>query len=388
VRVLLVIFSVLLAVVVLFFPYWILQLISLLYLFSLWGSFAYSLSCRNSLTAHHRDEVLRAHKFERCEIVVSLENRGILPIAYVTVIDSPGPLFSHAPGKFVTGMRPKEKKLLSYTVEAHSRGEYPAGPIELSGSDPLGFFPWKKSIGDFEKLVIYPEALRIRGTAKIGLPAGNLPSASKIYEDVTRFRSLREYVPGDDARRISWKASAKTGRLYSMEYLPALFSPVLILLNLNTDDFPLRFRSHWIERSITAAASMVMNAVYLKQEVGLIASASLKGGAAIPLARMSSAPGHATAILEMLACMEAARDPMDIAGLLATAEVEIPIGTRIEVITPRLTPLQQAILRDGRQKGWVVELYITGGESQKHDEVSREFPLFFVTDYGSELLHQ
>jgi uncharacterized protein (DUF58 family) len=389
VRIFLVVVSILLAFVLLFFPFRILQLISLLYLFVLWGSYIYTVLCRRFLVVHRRDAVLRSHRFEPLEIVFTLENRAIFPIAYVTLIDAPGPLFCREPGKFVVGMRAREKKLFSYVVEGRSRGEYSIGPLVITGADPLGFFPWRLKLRETSRLVIYPEILKINRPAKRGLPAGNLRTVSRIYEDVTRYRSIREYVPGDDARRICWKASAKTGRLHSMEYLPALFSPVLVLMNLSAEDFPLRFRSHWIERSVITAASVIMHAVTLRQEAGLLAAAALKGSSAAPLARLSAAPGHATAILEMLACIEATQDPADFTRLLSMGGIDIPVGTRLEVITPGLTADQQALLRDGARRGWIVEVFLLGGELLKRDQtLPKEFPAYTITEYGSELIVQ
>ena len=106
-----------------------------------------------------------------------------------------------------------------------------------------------------------------------GLPAGSIRVDNPVYEDVTRYRSLREYLPGDSLRRVNWKASAKTGQLFVMDYLPLLHAPVLILLNLNSGDYPIRHRYHRIERAATLAASLVVHFLSLRQEIGLIASA-------------------------------------------------------------------------------------------------------------------
>ncbi len=381
------IFSLFLVAVLLFLPYRILQFIALLYLFTVAASFAYSRITAGAIRVRRRDPVLRAHRFEPIEIVLSIENTRLLPLPYITAIDLRGPLFSKDSGKFVLRLRSRERKRLAYRIESQSRGEYPIGPVVVVGSDPLGLFPWSRRVSEKGRLIVYPEVLPISRRSARGLPAGSLPINSRIYEDVTRYRSLREYVPGDDARRISWKVSARTGRLHSMEYLPALFSPVLILLNMNAEEFPLRFRSHWVERSTVTAASLVMYFISLKQEVGLVSSGRLSRGEAAPMARMSSAPGHATAIMEILACMEPSSLSMDFTSLLAASGLDIPVGTRIEVITPRVTQEQGALLRESRRKGWQIELFLIGGELfEGRERLSREFPVFGVTDYGNELI--
>jgi uncharacterized protein (DUF58 family) len=340
-----------------------------------------------SLIVHRHDLLLRAHRFDPIRIVLTIENRSPLPVPGVSLIDTPGPLFSREPGKFVVRLRPWEKKRISYTIESQHRGEYEVGPAALLGSDPLGFFPWRRSCGEVERLIIYPEVLPLRLPLATGLPAGNVRSQDRLYEDLTRYRSLREYVPGDDARKINWKVSARMGSLHTMEYVPFLFAPVLILMNMNREDYPFRFRSLWVERAAVMAASLVMHFYSLGQEIGLIASASMKGGGALPVARISGAPGHAAVMLEMLARMDVSPEPGDFTQLLFASGVDIPVRTHIKVVTPSLTDVQRAFLRELRQKGNAVEIFLLGGNAPAPREVfTHEFPVFVVSEYGHELI--
>jgi uncharacterized protein (DUF58 family) len=316
-----------------------------------------------------------------------VENRSPLPVAGIGVIDTPGPLFSRQPGRFVFGLRPWERRRISYFIESQHRGEYSVGPAEVFGADPLGMFPWHKRQGARQRLIIYPEVLPLTGLLRSGLPAGTVTTKDHVYEDVTRYRSLREYVRGDDARRIHWKVSARMGSLVSMEYLPVLYAPVMILLNLNGEEYPMRFRSHWMERATVLAASLVMHFLALRQEIGLVASASLKGDDAPPVAPIAGTAGHAAAILEMLARIEAPRVPTDFTRLLHGAGVEMPARTHIEVITPSLTDEQHAFLFEERQKGYSIELFLLGGDERgQRDSFRKDFPVSLVTDYGAELL--
>jgi len=161
---------------------------------------------------------------------------------------------------------------------------------------------------------------------------------------------------------------------------------VLILMNMNSEDYPFRFRSLWVERAAVMAASLVMHFFSLGQEIGLISSASLKGGGS-PVARISGAPGHAAAILEMLARMDVSRAAGDFTRLLYASGVDIPVRTHIKVITPLLTDVQHGFLREVKQKGNAVELFLMGGDSLAPRELlTREFPLFVVSEYGNELI--
>jgi uncharacterized protein (DUF58 family) len=259
----------------------------------------------------------------------------------------------------------------------------------LRGSDPLGVFPWKKQPREAQKLIVYPEVAPVVLPVRSGLPAGSIRVESRVYEDVTRYRSLREYLPGDDFRRISWKVSARTGRLYSVDYLPTLYAPVLILLSLNREDYPARYRYHWVERAAVLAASLVVHFLALKQEVGFLACASFKNGGGIPAAEIRGTPGHGMTILEMLARMEVSAQNMDFSRLLADSGMDIPVQTRLQVISPRLTPSEWALLRGLKKRGCTVELYLIGAGNPRQSEIlNREFAVYAVSDYGNELFRR
>jgi len=379
--------ALLLVSVLLFVPSRILQFIAVLLLLLLGFSLLLSRLASRSVTVSRRDFLLRGHRFEPLEIVLFLENRSPLPVAALTLIDMPGPLFSRNPGRFVLGLRPWERRRLSYFVESQHRGEYFVGPVEVSGADPLGLFPWNRRQGGRQRLIIYPEVLPLSLAFRTGLPAGTVPIPDRVYEDVTRYRSLREYVPGDESRRINWKVSARMGSLVSTEYLPVLFSPVLILLNMNREDYPVRFRSHWMERATVLAASLVMHFLALRQEIGLVASASMKDDDGVPVAPMGGTPGHAAAILEILARVEPPRGPADFVRLLRAAGIALPARAHLEVITPSLTDEQHSFLFEEKQRGYSVDLFLVGGDEHGQRETLRkDFPVSVVADYGAELL--
>jgi uncharacterized protein (DUF58 family) len=323
-----------LLLVVLFFPLRVLQLIALLFVAVVALSYLYSLIISRYLTVSRRDRVLRTHRFDPMEIVLIVENRGPLPIHYLNILDEQNSFFASEPGQFLVKLRPGERRMLRYPIESQHRGLYSVGPALIQGSDPLGLFPFRKKTEQTQTLIVYPEVLPLSWRGTEGLPAGTIPVHNRVYEDVTRYRSLREYLPGDALRRINWKASAKTGQLFVTDYLPLLHTPVLVLLNLNSEDYPMRLRSHRMERAIVLAASLVVHFLALRQEVGLIASA------------------------------------------------------RLEVITPVFSERHRARLRQIREKGCTVEIFLLAEpKSGGGPDAGGEFPVFPVQDFGNELIH-
>jgi uncharacterized protein (DUF58 family) len=378
-----------LLVIVLFFSSQILQFLALLYLAVLALSFSYSRLASRYVVVWRKEMVSRVHRLEPMEITFVVENRSPLPIHSLSLVDMPNYFFASEPGKFLLHLGPWGKRALSYRLTSQNRGEYTIGPAVLRGSDPLGFFPWKKQYREVQTLIVYPEVSPISLPFRTGLPAGSIRVESRIYEDVTRYRSLREYLPGDDFRRICWKVSARTGRLYSMDYLPTLYAPVLILLNLNREDYPDRYRYHWVERAVVLAASLVIHFLALKQEVGFLACASFKNGSGIPAAEIRGSHGHGMTILEMLARINVSAQNMDFARLLSDSGLDIPVQTRLQVITPRLVPAEWALLRGLKKRGCTVELYlIDASNARQLESLYREFAVYTVSDYGRELFRR
>jgi uncharacterized protein (DUF58 family) len=378
-----------LLVVVLFFPLRVLQFITLLYIAVVGLSYLYSRIISRYVTVRRKDSVLRAHRFEPMEITLIVENRSPLPVAYLNVLDEQNYFFASEPGNFLISLRPGERRILTYPIESQGRGLYSVGPSLIQGSDPLGLFPFRKQAKERQTLIVYPEVLPLSLQTAEGLPAGTIRVENRVYEDVTRYRSLREYLPGDALRRVNWKASAKTGQLFVIDYLPLLHAPVLILLNLNSEDYPMRFRHHRIERAATLAASLVVHFLSLRQEIGLIASARLDREESVPAAEIRGSHEHATALLEMLAKMEAAPGSRDFTQALFAAGIEVPVRTRLEVITPTLSDLHRARLRQIKEKGCTVEIFLLGEQHRSYRQTyGREFRILSVQDFGNELIYQ
>jgi uncharacterized protein (DUF58 family) len=211
-------------------------------------------------------------------------------------------------------------------------------------------------------VIVYPAVFALTLEHRRGLPAGNLAVLNRLYEDVSRFRSLREYAPGDELRRINWKVSARLGRLHTTEYLPSLYFPVLVLLNLCSADYPLSMRHHLMERAIEVAASLVVYFAGLKQEVGLAAAGLMPGQQGFLSIPVRPGNSHGVRILEALALVRPSDEIVDFVSLLQghSAGLALRTGTRILAVTPTLSAERRSALRSLTRRGWQVEAFFVG----------------------------
>ena len=96
------------------------------------------------------------------------------------------------------------------------RGRYTFGPLWLRLSGPTRFLDAQESINDRASIRVLPEtyASPDRFLKEIGAEIRLLdkPVFARQHGDGTEFESLKEYRPGDDPRRIDWRATARMQR--------------------------------------------------------------------------------------------------------------------------------------------------------------------------------
>lgn len=113
------------------------------------------------------------------------------------------------------------------------RGSHPLGPMDLVLRDVFGMLHLRRRIEDGARIVGLPVAEEITTAA-----ARTSGIAHEQQQAVTTAPGIgeigpiaRPYVPGDDIRRIHWRASARTGALMTREDEPPAGRSALIVLD-------------------------------------------------------------------------------------------------------------------------------------------------------------
>jgi uncharacterized protein (DUF58 family) len=340
-----------------------------------------------SIVVSRTENVIRAKKRQPFTVEIKIRNRGIFPVHFCTAQDSFTGPFATDSRSFLVSLRARETKTLSYTANGHERGYYTFGPVTLSGTDASGFFTWEKRIEAPLQVIVYPSIFDLSFSPRFGLPGGNIKLENRLYEDVTHYRSIREYMAGDDLKRINWKVSARMGSLYSMEYQPSIYFPVLIVLNLTENDYPTRFKQHLAERAIETAASLVFFYVGLKQDVGFITTGQVGDSEELPVAPIKAGYGHAVGILETLARVGLSGQDSDFTRVIFKSGLSIQNGTKVMVVTPPLHGNQITSLLGVRKKGYELEVFLTATYLSKKEEIAVPgIKSHVVKETGSELV--
>src|SRR3989449_4549195 len=172
---------------------------------------------------------------------------------------------------------PSEELRLIFEFPSPPRANYEIGPLIARVRDPFGFYLTEKKLGP-ETLSVMPRPDRLRDTRlrprRVGPWPGVIPS--KILGLGTEFYSMRDYIPGDDPKRINWKASARHGELIVNETEAERVTDVMIVLDTDVTFYE-PSEAELFERGVRAAASVTSLLLKQGNRVGVILQGHERG---------------------------------------------------------------------------------------------------------------
>jgi hypothetical protein len=209
----------------------------------------------------------RVARGEPAEMTLTVRNTSRVRAANLVATDRcghdavPVPLLRLRPGKDTTAR---------YPVPTTRRGVVAVGPLRVTRGDPLGLVTLARTYGETASVWVHPRIHLLRA-----VPAGMARSLDgridKVPQGTITFDSLREYVVGDELRRVHWRSSAKVGELMVREQLDTAEPTIVVLLDDRAIAHP-EVRdgtADSFEAAFEAAASVVAAAVREDVPVGL-----------------------------------------------------------------------------------------------------------------------
>jgi uncharacterized protein (DUF58 family) len=165
-----------------------------------------------------------------------------------------------------------EEVLLEYTVAARLKGVYVLGPLVARSAGASGLeyeevvVPVRTSISvappleDVRRAKVQPRRARRW--------IGQIPS--RRIGLGTEFWGLREYVPGDETRRINWKASARFDRLIANEVEGERSGDAVIVLDARHESTVGPLPGSTTEAGVRAALALASQILEGRNRVGLV----------------------------------------------------------------------------------------------------------------------
>ena len=230
---------------------------------------------RPSLRIVRRLNPPRSFGGESINVTVKVTNESQREIDNLDLEDRiPEPLVVEAGTKVLAcSLRPGEQMEYWYGFSAPRRGRYALGPMAFRTTDLMGFWAYSADIPGTSTLTVLPKVeelgpLELRAR-RVGPWPGSVPS--RRIGIGTEFYELRLYSPGDELRRINWKASAKTARLVTNEFEGEQVTDVLVVLDCSEGALSGLFDFDAAEFQVTFTASLCSQLILQGNRIGLSA---------------------------------------------------------------------------------------------------------------------
>ncbi|RUL94551.1 DUF58 domain-containing protein [Verrucosispora sp. FIM060022] len=260
-----------------------------------------SAAWRPRLQVRRQADPDRVARGEPAAMTLTVRNMGRLRSASLLAADRCGDQVVPVP---VLRLRPGADTTVRYEVPTARRGVVPVGPLRVTRRDPLGLVVVARSYGDSVPVWVHPKIHPLRA-----VPTGAGRSLDGRVDSVPHgsitFDSLREYVVGDELRRVHWRTSARIGELMVRENVDTSLPRIVVLLDNRLAAHPQRVRlvAESFESACEAAASVVTAAVREDLPVTLLFVAAPDDLAGASTAADGPGDGGPTVPLDRLAAV-------------------------------------------------------------------------------------
>jgi uncharacterized protein (DUF58 family) len=166
-------------------------------------------------------------------------------------------------------LAPGEPRTVEVRLRCLRWGAYLLGTTHLRAHDPLRLLAWERRLDGAAQLIVYPEPRSLRALVEpfeTQVFAGN--QVSRQRGDGIEFADVRPFLPGDRARSINWRATARRGVPWVNERHPERNTDVVLFLDSFVDvrgEGP-----STLDRAVGAAASLASAYLSRRDRVGLV----------------------------------------------------------------------------------------------------------------------
>jgi uncharacterized protein (DUF58 family) len=192
-------------------------------------------------------------------------------------------------------------------VRCTRRGVYDVGPLVAVKGDPLGLTQRETIIAEPFQLLVHPriEVVSDRPLTRQFEDPPIRPPVSKPWPSGLEFYGMREYKPGDDLRRIVWRASARTGKIMVREAEQGITDKITIILDTDrgTHSRDGEGLSESFEAGVSAAASLAVRHLREGYEIKVETNAG-------PLTRSLRGAQQQLPLLDAFARVDMSREPL------------------------------------------------------------------------------
>ncbi len=177
--------------------------------------------------------------------------RSLFPMASERAADRS--ILRHA--AYFPVLLPGETRSVLVNQSFPSRGKYALAGFRLSTRFPFGFFRRGERVRAAGAVLVYPKVEEVSSYFHLlpflpgHLEGRHIGLGESLY-------ALRKYRDGESARRVDWKATAKTGELMAREYAREEESELCLILDNRIHPTPDADDGMQFEKAVSLAASL------------------------------------------------------------------------------------------------------------------------------------
>lgn len=168
-------------------------------------------------------------------VTLTLRNRSAVPLRAIVRDEPPLSFGLDSPAERALALPPGNRPVtFSYHVTPPAKGDFSFGDVWIQYPGRLGLVARQGKLTAGRAVKVYPnlretekyEALARRGRLQqMGI------RSAKLRGGGSEFESLREYVPGDEYKKIDWSATARRGKLITRQYEAERSQNIVLLLD-------------------------------------------------------------------------------------------------------------------------------------------------------------
>jgi uncharacterized protein (DUF58 family) len=324
---------------------------------------------RLAVTADRSDVPKRVREGQKVEVdVVLTAQRRVSAVVFEEEIDEHLGATTRFP---VSVLHAGDEAAHTYGFTPRQRGVYRVGPLVATWSDPFGLTKKRAILSEPIEMIVHPstELVDDRVLSRAWEDPPIRPPVSKPWPTGFEFYGMRDYSPGDDPRRIVWRATARTmdesgnvGRYLVRESEQGITDRVSLILDTDRAWHSPGDPSETFENAVRVAAS--------------VAARHLRDGFAVTvevndrrLVDSLRGPQKRIALLDELARLQRSSDALT--GVLERYLANPGRDTHVVLVTPYLDQEASTRVRILLDRGVSILLALVLNDDSEPDSLHR-----------------
>ncbi|MFC8732469.1 DUF58 domain-containing protein [Luteimicrobium sp. NPDC057192] len=310
-----------------------------------------------------------------------LSSAATAQLARTRVAENVSTQLSHRPprGTQRTGA---EEIVVTYQLHPSARGRWLLGPASATVEDPFGLVRTVQPFGSTTTVTVWPSTypLPVRAARSLAV-ASDAASGSRAASPDDAV--LREYVAGDDPRRIHWASAARRGELMVRSDEGAGLPPVTVLFDrglLPTRDATKAWdhvrpaeRGEW---AVECAASIAVSLVEAGHAGRIVGTSSDGAVAAVPHVPGGRGEGR-SGILEQAVDLTGLRDGAEADRAVAATAAALRVHRHADELTfavlrPQSGTAQHALAHLGGEGDHAAVVVVDRSSSQAQHRAAQD----------------